>query len=153
MPTSLLAPVLLSQVLAEEQKLAAAAAAGLIVAQLERAGAPASSADGADLDAATRSAVRRAALEAVMAGRQVSARVVNVDEKSGRVVLSGEWPGPACCRVGQLVPSAARFACKWGVRNSRQAALLGGKCRGQGHLSHLDGSTLIQSPPSGSDAN
>ncbi|KAL4458847.1 hypothetical protein ABPG75_013712 [Micractinium tetrahymenae] len=87
-PSSLLAPATVGQVFEEEQRLAAAAAAGSIVAQLEQEGAPASTAEGASLDAATRSGVRREALAAVMMGRQLSALVVNVDEKSGRVVLS-----------------------------------------------------------------
>lgn len=49
----------------------------------------------AGLDAATRSAFRRQALAAVLKGKQVEARVVNVEEGSGRVVLSGECP-PGC---------------------------------------------------------
>lgn len=87
-PSSLLSPVHVTAVMEKEQQLAAAAAAGMIVAQLETEGAPASAAQGADLDSATRSTVRRSALEAVMMGQQLTARVVNVDEKSGRVVLS-----------------------------------------------------------------
>ena len=50
-PTSLLQPVLLSKVFEKEARLAAAAAAGLIVGQLETAGAPATAAAGACLAA------------------------------------------------------------------------------------------------------
>ncbi|PRW59921.1 30S ribosomal chloroplastic [Chlorella sorokiniana] len=87
-PSSLLSPLNVAAVLEAERPLLAAAAAGAIVAQLETQGQPGQSADGADLDPATRAAARRQALEAVLLGRQVTAQVVSVDAASGRVVLS-----------------------------------------------------------------
>lgn len=90
-PCSLLSPLHLSAVHEAEQPLLAAAAAGAILAQLESRNAEASSTDGADVEAGPmRSAARKQALAQVMLGRSVQAQVVDVDDASGRVVLSGE---------------------------------------------------------------
>jgi hypothetical protein len=88
-PLSLLSPVLVSQVMAEEQRLTAAAggtAAGAAGAEAQQAEQPEVAASG---EAPARSPLRKDALAAVMMGRQVAAVVVNVDRESGRVVLSG----------------------------------------------------------------
>ena len=88
-PMSLLSPLHVAAVLEAEQPLMAAAAAGAIVRQLEQAGQPGAASDGADVDPQARAVVRQQALEAVLAGLQLPAQVVNVDERAGRIVLSG----------------------------------------------------------------
>ena len=89
-PTSLLSAAHAAAVAEREAPLLAAAAAGAIVAGLETGAQPATSADGADVTAAMRAAARKQALEGVLLGQRVSAVVVNVDDATGRVVLSGE---------------------------------------------------------------
>jgi hypothetical protein len=48
----------------------------------------------AELDSAARSYFRRHALSRVMKGRQLTARVVHMDEQTGNVVLAGDWLQP-----------------------------------------------------------